>query len=81
MGASARDAGSSPSAIGCPPSSVIASALPPAASIRSVTQAHARSRAAASAVPVDTDGMRSQSSSSSRIVGMLGHSAGPGAAA
>ena len=67
MGASCRDARSSPTAIGLLPFTTTRSALPPAASMRSSTQSQARPSASASPPPVETDGMRNQSSSSSRI--------------
>ena len=68
MGAPGREARSSPTAIGFPPFRRTASALPPAASIRSQTQSQARSISAGSPSPVDTEGILSQSSSSSRKV-------------
>ena len=70
MGAPERAARSSPIAIGWPPSTLTACALPPAASIRSQTQSQERASAGPSPPAVETDGIRSHSSSSSRSVGI-----------
>jgi hypothetical protein len=69
VGAPSRLALSSPAAIGFLPFTDTRSAVPPAPSIRSITQSHARASDSASPPPVETDGMRSQSSSSSRMAG------------
>src|SRR5256885_267592 len=66
VGASGVLARSSPTASGWPPSTVTRSASPPAPRTRSATHAAARSSSRGSPSPVETEGMRSQSSSSSR---------------
>src|SRR3954470_7847676 len=65
VGAPPREAGSSPTASGLPPFTTAWSPLPPAATTRSHTQSAARARSAGSPPPVEIEGMRSQSISSS----------------
>src|SRR5690348_3834222 len=71
VGAAPFEALRSPTASGLPPKLVSASAVPPAAVTRSTTQSAARAMSAGSPPPVEIEGMRSQSvSSSRRVVGM-----------
>src|SRR5437763_5504455 len=65
VGAPPSAARSSPTASGLPPWVVSGSAVPPAATTRSHTQSAARTRSAGSPPPVEIEGMRSQSMSSS----------------
>src|SRR3954447_23817650 len=65
VGAPGVLARSSPTASGWPPSTVTRSASPPAPRTRSATHAAARSSSRGSPSPVEIEGMRSQSSSSS----------------
>src|SRR3954469_23031683 len=66
VGASGVLAGSSPDASGLPPPTVARAAFPPRPPPRAPAHSAARSSARASPSPVETEGIRSQSSSSSR---------------
>src|SRR4051794_35279495 len=68
VAASAAAARSSPTASGWPPSTVTRSASPPAPRTRSTTHVAARSSSRGSPSPVEIEGMRSQSTSSSSSV-------------